>query len=241
MDITPLCIISFFYLMFELQAATLKILPNRSQFFWYDSVTLSCVVQGNSSGWIMRRNTSLQTSEPCNQGWGVSHDSSCTIEDAYPSDSGAYWCESDDGESSNIIHINITDGVVILESPALPVTEGETVTLFCHYKEEDNQKATLNFSTNFYKYDVLIGNTTAGNINLSTVSKSDEGFYKCEHPTKGESPLSWLNVISKAKTQFPPPPPFMSLRSLVCSIVLVIIYKLMLLVCVNVHRKCSEA
>ncbi|KAK2862837.1 hypothetical protein Q5P01_002370 [Channa striata] len=232
--------ISVFYFTFQLEAAKLIIHPSRSQFFFYDSVNLTCVVPENSSRWTIMRNTSSQISEPCNHVWGVLHDSLCKIEDAYPSDSGEYWCESEYGESSDIININVTDGFVILESPALPVTEGETVTLFCSYKEEENKEATSNFSANFYKDGVLIRHTTAGNLNLSTVSKSDEGFYKCEHPTKGESPMSWLAVTSKVKTQFPPPPPSMSLSSLVCTIVLVVLYKLMLLVCVNVHRKHSK-
>ncbi|KAF4088910.1 hypothetical protein AMELA_G00060140 [Ameiurus melas] len=31
-------------------------------------------------------------------------------------------------------------------------------------------------------------------MTISTVSKSDEGFYHCKHPERGESPKSWVSV-----------------------------------------------
>lgn len=86
---------------------------------------------------------------------------------------------------------------MILESPALPVTEGAKVTLFCHYKERDNDKPTTDFSANFYKDGVFIGKE--GNFTFYSVSKADEGFYKCEHPTEGDSPRSWLAVTTKGR------------------------------------------
>ncbi|XP_026208219.1 uncharacterized protein LOC113157141 [Anabas testudineus] len=235
-SLTSLCPIFLFCFMAELQTATLNIRPNKSQFFWYEPLSLSCMVTGNSSGWTLKRNTSNKIFEPCSPGWGVPKESSCTIEDAYPSDSGVYWCESEFGESSNIIDISITDGVVILEIPALPVTEGDRVTLYCQYKEEDNNEIFTNFSANFYKNGVFIG--AAGNFTLVSVSKADEGFYKCEHPSKEESPQSWLAVNSKVRAQ--PPPVVTFLPKMVGVIILLILCKLMLVVFVNAYRKWSK-
>ncbi|XP_075307021.1 uncharacterized protein LOC142368716 [Odontesthes bonariensis] len=228
MEIASLCL---------LLSATLSILPNRSQFFWYDTITLSCGEAGNSGNWIIKRNTSHDMFEPCNAGWGMSNETSCTIVHAYPSDTGVYWCESEQGECSNSLKITITDGV-ILHSPALPVTEGDKVTLLCYYKEQHHSYATFNFSANFYKDVAFIGTQPLGNMTFSAVSTSDEGFYKCEYPAKGESPQALLAVRSKVRTQPPLP---MSLPRLICTILLLVLYTVLLIVCVNVHRAWAKA
>ncbi|XP_070849864.1 Fc receptor-like protein 5 [Chaetodon trifascialis] len=225
MEITSLC----------LMLSTLNIHPNRLQFFWYDSITLTCAAEGSSSGWTLKRNTSSETFEPCNPSWGVTNESSCFIQDAYPSDTGVYWCESDWGECSNTVNITVTDRFVILQSPAIPVTAGDKVTLVCSYKEEDNREATSNFSAKFYKDGAFIGTKAAGSMTFLKVSMSDAGFYKCEHPTKGESLQSWLDVRAVR------PEPLIPLPRLVCSILLVVLYTAMLIVCVNIYRKWAKA
>ncbi|XP_074479336.1 Fc receptor-like protein 5 [Sebastes fasciatus] len=219
-----------------LMLSTLNIRPDRSQFFWYDSITLTCAAAGNTGGWIFKRNTSSHTRELCS-GWGVSNETSCTIVDTYSSDTGVYWCESERGGCSNTVNITVTGGVLILESPALPVTEGDKVTLLCSCKEDKNRQATSNFSAKFYKDGVFIGTQPAGSMNLLTVSKSDEGFYKCEHPTKGESPQSWLAVRAERAE----PPPLMMVPRLVCSVLLIVLYTVLLVVCVDVHRSWYKA
>ena len=225
-----------FYFLFEPPAATLNVYPNRSQFFWYESVTLSCETGENSGNWTLKSNAS-QKPESCSLDWGISQDSnesSCTIENAYPSDSGLYWCESEKGECSNNLNITITgnikrqenfcqlfplryvpvihlkchnlvwfaDSDVILESPVFPVTEGDKITLGCYYKEQESSKVTSNFPANFYKDGTFIGSHPAGKLTLSAVSTSNNGFYKCQHPEKGESPQSWMTVRSKGTIFF---------------------------------------
>lgn len=59
---------------------------------------------------------------------------------------------------------------LILETPAHPVMEGESVTLFCKTK-----MAFASLATSFYKDDIFIGTNSMGNMTISTVYKSHEG------------------------------------------------------------------
>ncbi|XP_061566598.1 uncharacterized protein LOC133420787 [Cololabis saira] len=221
MTVTSLCL---------LLSATLNIQPNRSQFFLYDKVTLSCEVGENSGNWTLKKNSSHMV-ESCS-GWGLPSQSACVIENVYPFDTGVYWCESTKGECSTSISITVTDGHVILDSPGLPVTEGDRITLLCYYKEEENSQMTSNFSANFYKDGAFIGTYPAGNMTFSAVSASDQGFYKCEHPSKGESSNAWMAVKSKVGPQ----PPETSPPSPVCTILMIVLHTVMLVACIQLHR-----
>lgn len=79
---------------------------------------------------------------------------------------------------------------MILESPVLPVPEGEAVTLRCKSK----MTSSSNHTSEFYKDGLLIGSSPTGNVTIHNVSKSDEGLYKCYISGAGESPSGWLAV-----------------------------------------------
>ncbi|KAM9501633.1 uncharacterized protein Hap1MRO34_012647 [Clarias gariepinus] len=81
-------------------------------------------------------------------------------------------------------------GDVILESPVHPVTEGNPLTLRCLYRNTNISDS----GADFYKDDSVLQKQTTGEITISSVSKSDEGFYHCTHPERGESPKSWVSV-----------------------------------------------
>ncbi|XP_008433346.1 Fc receptor-like protein 5 [Poecilia reticulata] len=166
--------------------AVVRILPNRSQFFLHDSVSLSCVDSENSSDWTVKRNTT----ESKTADWGKRNGSRRVINAVYLFDSGRYWCQSRAGTCSEVINVTVTDGPVILQSPVLPVAEGEAVILRCIR----NQASSSSNFTEFYKNGLLIGSSSTGSITIRDVSESDEGLYKCSIPGAGESPESWLSV-----------------------------------------------
>ncbi|XP_029588371.1 low affinity immunoglobulin gamma Fc region receptor II-like [Salmo trutta] len=219
--------------------ASLSISPDRSQFFEYESVSLSCDVQ-SFTGWRVVRNTLKGGTEECPTDWGFFKGSSCTIS-AVPSDSGVYWCESGSGEHSNAVNITVHDGAVILESPAIPVTEGYFVTLRCVYEDKKTKKTFSNFRADFHNDGSLIMTNATGEMTIPAVSKSDEGLYKCNN-TKGESPESWMTVTVPSSAPGPAPSPAVpvwsiSLPRLLCSLLVVSLY---LLVTIILVVKCNS-
>ncbi|KAM9424788.1 uncharacterized protein KZ484_004758 isoform 3-T3 [Pholidichthys leucotaenia] len=197
----------------------LTVSPNSSQFFQRDSVSLSCEDEDRPDGWTVRRNTSTETRAQCGKVWGEAVNTSCKISLIFSFHSGSYWCESSDGSiSSSIINLTVTGGSVILQSPVLPVMEGDDVTLTCKTKT-----ATSNLPADFYKDGSFIRTEPAGHMTIHHVSRSDEGRYKCNMSGHGESPSSWISV-----TVLPP----------LCVVVLVVILVLLVLLMRRcVHRK----
>ncbi|GAA6234895.1 obscurin-like [Lates japonicus] len=152
----------------------------------------------------------------------------CSISSLQYTDSRVYWCEFGSGEFSNAVNITVRRDGIILVSPASPVAEGQSVTLGCKLRTESVVSNVF-----FYKNDKLIQNDVRGELTFSAVSKSDEGFYKCQCSGQ-ESPQSWMSVkaVSRPETsQFP----VLLIVGLVCGILLIIL--LLLLVC---YRKSKD-
>ncbi|XP_029932743.1 Fc receptor-like protein 5 [Myripristis murdjan] len=169
-------------------AALLHIDPNRLQLFRYEPVSVSCEEFEGSSGWRVMRTIKGEI-KACSTNQETSRESSCSINNAYSADGGEYWCENERGERSHAVNITVTDGSVVLESPVLPVMEGSDVTLRCKAKTTPS-----NLTADFYKDGFLFGNGSTGEMTIHSVSKSDEGFYKCSISDSEESPESWLAV-----------------------------------------------
>uniref|UniRef100_A0A669DZK7 Ig-like domain-containing protein n=1 Tax=Oreochromis niloticus TaxID=8128 RepID=A0A669DZK7_ORENI len=233
--------------------ARLTVSPSSSQFFKGDFVSLSCEEDDSSAGWTLRRNTSKQQrTQRCGDGWGRWSGSSCSISNTYQVDSGVYWCESREGPISNMVNLTVTGGSVILQSPVLPVMEGDHVTLLCK-----NKTGPSNLTAAFYKDGSLIRKQPTGHMTIQHVSRSDEGLYKCDISGHGESPSSWITVTDKHTTTPPPtstPPGSTSVTlpaslspAVVCVLsvfgsvcVMVMLVLLILLVRRFVHRKPEE-
>ncbi|XP_064841646.1 Fc receptor-like protein 2 [Oncorhynchus masou masou] len=217
-------------------SASLTVSPNRVQFFYNESVSLGCAVQGDSNRWRVKRY--LRWEEPkvleCPTDWGSVTGSTCifTTTDVW-SDTGVYWCESESGEYSNAVNITVTLKGVALESPALPVTEGDSVTLRCRY-----QGTPSNLSAEFHKWmdnGYLTKTELTGEMTIPAATKSDEGWYRCKQLDQGESHGSWVSISSSS----PPDPVWsISLLILLCSLLVVSIF---LLVTIALVVKCCKA
>ncbi|XP_076737237.1 uncharacterized protein LOC112431770 [Maylandia zebra] len=185
--------------------ARLTVSPSSSQLFKDDFVSLSCEEDDSSAGWTLRRNTTTDTRAECGDGFGKPAGSSCNISYIDTLDSGVYWCESREGPISNMVNLTVTGGSVILQSPVLPVMEGDDVTLLCK-----TNTTPSNLPAAFYKDGSLIRKQPTGHMTIQHVSRSDEGLYKCDISGHGESPSSWITVTGEHNTTPPPtstPPP----------------------------------
>ncbi|XP_042071357.1 low affinity immunoglobulin gamma Fc region receptor II-like [Haplochromis burtoni] len=193
MDVRALCIRLLMASMILLGAQDLKIdavflhiVPNRLQFFEYESTTFHC--EGVDYCEVLHK--FKRKINACNKtNMRTPTGSSCKMRTLYTDDSGEYWYETEGGIRSNSINICVTNGSVILESPAVSVLKEETVTLSCR-----NKTASSNFTADFYKDGRHIHRSSTGNMTIHRVSKSNEGLYKCSISGVGESPESWLKV-----------------------------------------------
>ncbi|XP_069014924.1 uncharacterized protein [Embiotoca jacksoni] len=90
---------------------------------------------------------------------------------------------------------DLCDDDIILVSPVHPATEGSSVILDCKLRTENVLSNVI-----FYKNDTIIQNDPRGQMTISAVSTTDEGFYKCQYSGK-ESPQSWMAVKSVSRAE----------------------------------------
>ncbi|XP_039907843.1 low affinity immunoglobulin gamma Fc region receptor II-like [Simochromis diagramma] len=176
----------------KVDAVSLRIVPNKSQFFEQESASFYC-------GEISHGHVLYKMGEEvkqCNKTSKKTTGSECTINPLHARDSGEYWCGTAGGKRSNNIGITVTAGSVILEIAAVPVMEGEDVTLRCR-----NKMISSNIAADFYKYGHHIGSSSTGNMTIHRVYKANEGLYKCKISGGGESPESWLSVSLPCVTE----------------------------------------
>uniref|UniRef100_A0A3Q3MCK9 Ig-like domain-containing protein n=1 Tax=Mastacembelus armatus TaxID=205130 RepID=A0A3Q3MCK9_9TELE len=188
-------------------AASLTVSPDRVQHFTSDSVSLSC--EGNSAEWRVRRFPEDRSLSCPSKGRMTGY--TCKISTSQSS-AAVYWCESGYGEFSNSVNITVHD--IILVSPVRPVAEGDSVTLGCKLRKDK-----LVSSVFFYLNDKVIHNNSRGELSISAVSKSDEGFYKCQFSGQ-ESPQSWMSVTAVSGTSVFP---VLLIVGLVCGFILIVL------------------
>ncbi|XP_045078195.1 low affinity immunoglobulin gamma Fc region receptor II-c-like [Coregonus clupeaformis] len=182
----------------SLPTASVKIVTTQEPLYSGDKVKLQCELSdytdwtGWSYTWYKDNTKKLVTLSVKHTTTGATF----TINRAAKSVQGLYWCQGEilsrsiSSIISDPVTITVKAGAVILESPAYPMTEGDSVTLRCTNR---NQETNPNPKVDFYKDGVLIRNETTGEMTIPAVSKSNEGFYKCKS-TEGESPESWVTV-----------------------------------------------
>ncbi|XP_030608877.1 low affinity immunoglobulin gamma Fc region receptor II-b-like [Archocentrus centrarchus] len=168
--------------------SSFQIIPSRLQLFEYQSVSFTCEGLNDSAGWKVRNTRGIVNR--CSNGTVKT----CSIDYAFASDTGEYWCESG-AERSNTVNINVSTGSVILESSVYSAVEGDAMSLHCKSKT-----ASSNLTAEFYKDNVLVGSSYDGKLKIQKVSKSHEGLYKCKLHGVGESPESWMVIRLKSST-----------------------------------------
>lgn len=115
----------------HLRPVALKVAPQKSQFFKYESFTVSCEVtrEEEAVGWgVMKRTQDAEVrlevrldAYTSQRRWFVTHNSpfsllqlhhcpsACFIRAAFPvTDSGVYWCETGLGETSESVNITVS-------------------------------------------------------------------------------------------------------------------------------------
>ncbi|XP_029114399.1 high affinity immunoglobulin gamma Fc receptor I-like [Scleropages formosus] len=177
-----------------LSPATLTVRPNRAQHFAGQSLSLSCVVDGSSTGlWTVRRHVTRSGVQSVCEGAG-----GCEISPTTVSHSGLYWCESGSGaERSPAVNILVHSGYVILDGPVQPLTEGDSLTLTCVGKYYRNSPIK---GAQFYKDGQEVTSSSGGQLTIGAVGQMDSGSYRCQRYSGEQSAEMWVTVRALIST-----------------------------------------
>ncbi|XP_063295900.1 Fc receptor-like protein 3 isoform X1 [Pelobates fuscus] len=140
--------------------------PNVGKIFIKESITLYCKVdstyrQSQRYSWY-KDNKFIKNSQ-----------SFITTNSARSEHSGDYSCKFADSDMSDSLRLVVSDGYVILQSPATPVYEGDNLTLRCRHRKGTPE------TTTFYKGGNILSLQT-DYLNLESVDKTATGTYSCE-------------------------------------------------------------
>uniref|UniRef100_A0A3P9DN78 Ig-like domain-containing protein n=1 Tax=Maylandia zebra TaxID=106582 RepID=A0A3P9DN78_9CICH len=151
-------------------------------YFIGETITVRCEIHGGDTEWDCEWETNSMIKAP--------NQNEYRIRSASSSNSGNYRCKGR-MKSSQHKTTEWSDSVTLTVSdsnPVHPVTEGASVSLSCSLR---TQKILSNVF--FYHNDKLLQNDPRGELKISAVSKSDEGFYKCQYSGR-ESAQSWIFI-----------------------------------------------
>ncbi|XP_055010793.1 LOW QUALITY PROTEIN: uncharacterized protein LOC110162470 [Boleophthalmus pectinirostris] len=210
------------------------VVPNSSQHFIMDSVSVSCGPDSSDEEWTVQMFSLTTLSLQQCHSHTTEHKHTCEF--SAPQETRAvFWCESGSGQMSDAVNITVHDAVILL-IPVLPVPEGHDVSLTCKL----GQSAAFS-SVHFYKDGQLIQKGLSRQHNISAVSRSDQGSYKCElHDSAKKlqsSPESWASVTLSVKGSAP----VLVIVLVVALVFILILILLLLLWCYrNKKDKCSE-
>uniref|UniRef100_A0A8C6V3I9 Ig-like domain-containing protein n=1 Tax=Neogobius melanostomus TaxID=47308 RepID=A0A8C6V3I9_9GOBI len=176
-------------------SVSLSVSPDRAQHFTGDVITLSCGFNSTDTDWrVQRLYQNKLSTQQCYE-YVKTDETKCAFK-RYTESFNVFWCESGSGEMSNALNISVHSDIILM-SPVRPVTEGQTVSLGCKLKTVTS--SVLLFS--FYKNGKVVQNGTKAEFNISAVSRSDEGFYKCEaqelkKQQQRSAPKTWTSLES---------------------------------------------
>ncbi|XP_073466727.1 high affinity immunoglobulin gamma Fc receptor I-like isoform X2 [Aquarana catesbeiana] len=95
------------------------------------------------------------------------------IHNAQISDSGDYQCQVPDGDRSECITLNVTDGPVVLQTPVY-VYEGDTVSLRCYSRSRQRTRQTT-----FYKNQQILQTSMNDSMSLDNNLTDRTAIYRC--------------------------------------------------------------